>query len=166
MDRRRPLRIRALLKRLRANSTRVGRRFLRLPRAPLEAMIDTRIQGLEKSRFTTDEALIWAEGAEGSVAALAAHALGAPSGDVLAAPAGVVWGLTMLRRAGKAGGGEYDARLAQALREAAQAAAKLPASAFPAVLCATLARADVRSTTSSELGKRLRLTKAALTGKL
>lgn len=137
-----------------------------LPRAPLEAMIDARIEGLDKSHLATEEALAWAARAEGSVAALAAHVLGAPSEDLLAAPAGVVWGLIMLRRSGRAAGGSFDACLAQALRGAARAAAKLPASAFPAVLCATLARADLRSITASALEKRVRLTWAVLTGRL
>jgi 15-cis-phytoene synthase len=137
-----------------------------LPRAPFEAMIDSRIRMLGRSRLETDDALTWAAGAEGSAARLAAQILD-PAGDSgLAAPAGVVWGLVQLRRSGKAGGPEFDHCLRQALGEACRAARRLSSLAFPAALVATLARADLRTPSPSELEKRTRLAWSALTGRL
>ena len=135
-----------------------------LPRASLEAMIETRIGMLEKAWLEVTEALAWAEGAQGRLAGLAAVILGGPA--EAAAPAGLVWGLVLLRRAGKAGGEALEARLRAALEQAGRAAADLPAVAFPAALCATLARADLRSQAPSDLEKRVRLTWASLTGRL
>jgi phytoene synthase len=137
-----------------------------LPRAPLEAMIDTRIHGLGRSHFGTDDASAWAAGAEGSVARLAAQILDPAVDSDLAAPAGAVWGLVLLRRSGKAGGPAFDHRLRQALGEARRAGRRLSTRAFPAALVATLARADLRSPSSSELEKRARLAWSALTGRL
>ncbi len=137
-----------------------------LPRAPFEAIIDARVQLLGRSHLGIDEALAWAAGAEGSAARLAAQILD-PAGDsALAAPAGVVWGLVLLRRSGKAGGPEFEHRLRQALGEARRTAYRLSAPAFPAALVATLARADLRSPSASELEKRARLAWSALTGRL
>jgi phytoene synthase len=137
-----------------------------LPRAPFEAMIDARIQMLGVSHLETDDALAWAAGAEGSAARLAAQILD-PAGDSeLAEPAGVVWGLVLLRRSGKAGGPEFDQRLRQALAEARRSARLLSSLALPAALVATLARADLRSPSPSELEKRARLTWSALTGRV
>ncbi len=137
-----------------------------LPRVRLEAMIDARVRLLGRSRLEMDEALTWAAAAEGSAAHLAAQILD-PAGDSdLAAPAGVVWGLMLLRRSGKAAGSEFDRRLSQALGDAHVAARRLSTAAFPAALVASLARADLRSPSSSELEKRARLTWSALTGRL
>jgi phytoene synthase len=135
-----------------------------LPHARLEAMIDARVQLLGRSRLATDEAVAWAAAAEGSAARLAAQILD-PAGDSrLAAPAGVVWGLVLLRRSGKAGGPEFDRRMRQALEDARRAARRLSSLAFPAALVATLTRADLRSPSPSELEKRARLAWSALTG--
>lgn len=137
-----------------------------LPRAPFEAMIDARIRVLGRSRLETDDALAWAAGAESSAARLAAQILD-PAGDSgLAAPAGVVWGLVLLRRSGKARGPEFDHSLRQALGEARRAARRLSSLAFPAALVAALARADLRSPSPSQLEKRARLAWSALTGQL
>ena len=137
-----------------------------LPRAPIEAMIDARIRMLGRSRLETDDALAWAAGAEGSTARLAAHILD-PAGDSgLAAPAGLVWGLVLLRRSGRANGPGFDHCLRQALGEARQTARRLSTIAFPAALVATLARADLGSRSPSELEKRARLAWSALSGRL
>jgi phytoene synthase len=137
-----------------------------LPRAPFEAMIDARVGMLGRSRLETDDALVWAAGAEGSAARLAAQILDPAGDDGLAAPAGIVWGLALLRRAGKAGGPKFDHRLRQALGEARRAARRLSSLALPAALVATLARADLRSPSPSELEKRARLAWSALSGRL
>jgi len=137
-----------------------------LPREGLEAMIDARIRMLGRSRLETDDALAWAAGAEGSTARLAAHILD-PAGDSgLAAPAGLVWGLVLLRRSGRANGPGFDHCLRQALGEARQTARRLSTIAFPAALVATLARADLGSRSPSELEKRARLAWSALSGRL
>jgi phytoene synthase len=135
-----------------------------LPRAPLKTMIETRIGTLDKETFEPAEALAWADDTQGGLAGLAALVLGGPAEG--AAPAGIVWGLMLLRRAGKAGGAAFEARLRAALQQARRAARDLPAAAFPAALCATLARADPRSRAPSELEKRARLTWAFLSGRL
>ena len=137
-----------------------------LPRAPFEAMIDAHIGMLGRSRLETDEALAWAAGTEGSAAGLAAQILDPSSESGFAAPTGVVWGLVLLRRSGKASGPEFDLRLRQTLAEARRAARRLSSLAFPAALVATLARADLRSPRPSELEKRARLTWSAATGRL
>jgi len=138
----------------------------RLPRAPFNAIIEARIGALETPRFDLPGARAWAAAAEGSLSRLAALVLGAGEMAARAEPAGTVWGLMLLRRADKAGGDDYDADLREALAEARRAARGLPAAAFPAVLCATLARGDLGRTTVSEVGKRARLTWAALSGRL
>lgn len=129
-------------------------------------MIDARIQMLGRSHVESDDALAWAAGAEGSAARLAAQILDPPGDSGLAAPAGLVWGLMLLRRAGKAGGAQFDHHLRQALAEARRAARSLSTLALPAALVATLARADLLSPRPSELEKRARLTWSALTGRL
>jgi hypothetical protein len=75
-----------------------------------------------------------------------------------------VWGLVLQRRARRANG--VDGALRVALDEARSFARRLPTTAFPAALAATLARADLRTPRPSELEKRIRLAFAALTGAL
>jgi len=138
----------------------VAARAWRLPRTPLEAMIEARIDALQTPWFEAAEATAWAEQVQGSLAGLTALVLGGEAAR--AEPAGLVWGLMLLRRAGKAGGVEFETGLRKGLADARRAARALPAAAFPAALCATLARADG----ASELEKRARLALAALTGRL
>jgi phytoene synthase len=126
-----------------------------LPRAPLEAMVDARIDALEKPTLLDDEATAWARGVGGSAAQLAARALGAERPQDAAA-AGEAWGLVLLRRAGLISGG---ALVRNALRSAGADARRLSVTAFPAALPATLARAG---DSASELEKRARLICAAL----
>ena len=137
-----------------------------LPHAPFEAMIEARIAALETPTLEAPAALAWAGATQGSLGRLAALVLGAGETAAGAEAAGIVWGLVLLRRAGNVQGPEFDAGLREALANARRAARALPPTAFPAVLCATLARADLRTATTSEIEKRLRLTWAALTGKL
>ena len=147
-----------------AGELAVAARARSLPRARLEAMVDARFQLLGRSHLETDEALAWAAAAEGSAARLAAQILD-PAGDSgLAGPAGVVWGLMLLRRSGRAGGPEFDHRMRQELGDARAAARRLSSLAFPATIVAALARADLRSPSPSELEKRARLAWSALTG--
>lgn len=137
-----------------------------LPREPFETMIEARIEALERPRFEPDEALAWALGTQGGLARQAARVLGGVALDSLATPAGVVWGLVLLRRAGKTAGAASDDQIRSTLDAARRAAVGLGASAFPSTLCATLARADLKSDAPSDLEKRVRLTWAALTGRL
>jgi len=136
-----------------------------LPRAPFEAMIEARVGALETPPLDLTGARAWAVAAEGSLSRLAALILGAGEAAASAEPAGTVWGLTLLRRAGKTGGADYDAGLKEALVEARRGAKALPSAAFPAALCATLARGDL-GPAASEVGKRARLTWATLSGRL
>jgi phytoene synthase len=137
-----------------------------LPRAHLEAMIEARSRGLGRVRFEIDDALSWAEHAQGGLARLAARCLDPSSDGADAAPAGTVWGLILLRRSGRAGGTAFDARLRQVLEAAGRAARRLSPAAFPAALAATLARADLRPGSPTDFEKRARLTWSALIGRL
>ena len=137
-----------------------------LPREPLEAMIDARIGVLNTPKLALGDAVPWADGVGGSATLLAARVLDPASPGDAAARAGRVWGLVLLRRAGAVNPAETDPCLAASLEQAACAAGELSASAFPAVVCATLARDDLRSRTPSELVKRLRLFWAMARGRL
>lgn len=133
----------------------------RLPRAPLEAMIDARIDVLDRASLTPEEALQWADAVGGSAAALAAKILDPASARDAASPAGRAWGVVLLRRAGLA---RDDANtLRSTLGAANQAARALSVAAFPAALPAALARAR---DDASDLEKRVRLIWATLLGRL
>lgn len=136
-----------------------------LPLAPFETMISARIDCLGE-RPDSAQATAWAEGAQGPLAQLAVRVLCPVADETLATPAGVVWGLVLLRRSGRAGGDQFDDGLRARLAEARTAARRLPAAAFPAALPATLARSDLKLKTPGELEKRARLALAALTGRL
>ena len=133
-----------------------------LPRAPLEALIDARIAVADQPRLTPSQATTWADAVGGSTTALAARILDRASPDGAANPAGVVWGLVTLRRAGSIGADEVDVSIVDSLEVARIAARELSVAAFPAVVCATLARAR----SGSQIGKRLRLLAAVLSGRL
>ena len=135
-----------------------------LPEAPFEGMIEARIAGLGRQTLTAAEATAWASATEGRLAGVAATILGAGDVGKSAEPAGTVWGLLLQRRARRASG--VDGALRVALDEARSVARRLPTTAFPAALAATLARADLRTPSPSELEKRIRLALAALTGAL
>jgi 15-cis-phytoene synthase len=124
-----------------------------LTRELFEETIEARIAVLEAPVADEASALAWSRGAQGALARLAAEILGAGDQASLADPAGTAWGLRLLGR---------SEGLNQALAEARASARRLPAAAFPAALCATLARAP----RASELEKRARLTWAALTGRI
>ncbi|MEO8926843.1 MAG: squalene/phytoene synthase family protein [Caulobacteraceae bacterium] len=134
-----------------------------LPREPLEAMIEARIAVLDKAALNADEALQWADGVGGSMAVLAALILDAAAPPETAAPAGRVWGLILLRRAGLVGG-DIDRLIKESLTVASRAARALSAAAFPAVACATLARARPSSGPRPALETRLRLIWAVARG--
>jgi phytoene synthase len=133
---------------------------------PFETMIAARIDILGAARLEWVQARAWAAGAQGPLARLAARVLDPAADEALAEPSGIVWGLLLLRRSGRAGGEEFDLGLRAMLAEASQTASQLPTAAFPAALPATLARADLAAKAPGELRKRARLALAALTGRL
>jgi phytoene synthase len=137
-----------------------------LPLEPFETMIAARIETLGAERLEWARALAWAEGAQGALARLAAQVLDPAADEALASPAGTVWGLVLLRRSNRAGGGAFDLGLRAALAGASRAARRLPTAVFPAALPATLARMKLRSKGAGGLETRARLALASLTGRL
>ena len=133
-----------------------------LPRAPLEALIDARIAILDQPRLSLGQATAWAQAVGGSTTGIATQILDAASPGAAAGPAGVVWGLMTLKRSRAIDADDVDALIADTLKVAQTSARRLSVTAFPAVACATLARAR----SGSEMAKRLRLLAAVLTGRL
>ena len=137
-----------------------------LPRAPLEGMIDARIDTLEPASLDLPQALGWADSAAGSAAVLAAMILDADAPAEAAVAAGRVWGLVLLVRLGlvdrRAAVGWIGGGLAEARRDAR----RLGVAAFPAVAHATLARGLSEAGEDSPLVKRLRMLWAVSTGSL
>ena len=114
-----------------------------LPREPIEAMIDARIEALDPDRAEDAR-----RRAGGSTAVAAAMSLGDPGLAEAARLAGEVW----------SGSGALTAASADARR--------LEPSAFPSVAHVTLARAYRRGESVSQLGARLRLLRAVVSGRL
>jgi phytoene synthase len=137
-----------------------------LPRVPLEAMIDGRIEALEAAALDAAGAVRWADAVQGSVARAAALILDPSAPSEAAAPAGRAWGLALLLRAGPAAPGLLDAPLRAAVDEARIAARALSAAAFPAALPTRLARFDLAGRTPGPIGKQLSLVLAVATGRL
>lgn len=138
-----------------------------LGREALAAIIEARIEAIGQAMDDAETAPRWARQVEGALAVLAGQVLGArPQEEAAIAAAGVVWGLVILRRSGRAAGGAIDAALSQCLSGASEACRALPPAVFPAALCATLARAETGSRRVGGIVKRLRLARAALTGRL
>ncbi|MGI8841843.1 MAG: squalene/phytoene synthase family protein [Caulobacteraceae bacterium] len=135
-----------------------------LPRAPIEAMIEARLAVLGRAGLDIDRALLWARDVGGSAAVLAARVLDPAARTEAAEPAGQVWGLVLLRRAGRADHAELDRAIAESLPRASAMARGLSARAFPAAACATLARARFDSGGLFEVERRLRLVRAVARG--
>jgi phytoene synthase len=134
----------------------------RLPRAPLEAMIDARYRELDPAPMNLIDALEWAEGTGGGAAEAAALVLD-PAADVAKArEAGKAWAIGRLI---STAGMEGEATLA-ALDVALVNAQGLSVAAFPAVAHATLARVRGKGRRPSDLEARLRLFWAVLRGRL
>jgi phytoene synthase len=142
----------------------VGRH--RLPRTPLEAMIDGQIEALEQAALDEAAAVRWADAVEGSVAATVATVLDPSSPAQAAAPAGRAWGLALLLRSSRAPGEIVLPLLREALGEARASAKALSVAALPAALPARLARFDLAARTPGPLAKRLSLVVASATGRL
>jgi phytoene synthase len=133
-----------------------------LPRGLLDAMINARIEALAAPPSDLDSANAWADAVGGSAAILAARILDPAGPAEAAAPAGRVWSLVHLRRAGRVSGAAFDTALRVQLGEARRQARCLSARAFPAALAATLARAP----DAGPIEGRLRLVWAAARGSI
>jgi phytoene synthase len=149
-----------------AQALAAARRRHDLPAPPFEAMIDARIDVLDRASLDLAQALAWADAAGGSVTMLAAMILDRDAPAEAAIAAGRVWGLVLLVRQAlvdrNAATGWLDGGLGEARREAR----RLGVSAFPAVAYATLARGFAGRGEDSPLVKRLRMLWAVSTGRL
>lgn len=130
----------------------------RLPRAPLEAMIDARYRELDEAPMSPDERRDWAEGAAGEAAGLVLRILtGSDAGLAAARAGGRAW---MLARA------TPKPDTVRPLVELALAEVRaIPPEAFPAIAHAALARPYLAGRRPSAFGKRLRMLAATVSGR-
>lgn len=131
-----------------------------LPRATLEAMIDARYRQLDPEPLEAAEAVLLAQETAGAAARLAALILADAGEGDRAEAAGALWALGRRRLAGEP---SPSPELIASLREQARG---LGVAAFPAGAHGALARAYGRGREPSPLGKRWRITLAALTGRI
>ncbi len=141
-----------------------------LERDGLEALIDGRLRELEPWPLAEDEVTQYLDATAGCLMTLAARVL-APDARIDLRAAGRAWGLAGLLRLGGRLPPGWDAeavkgRVDDTLRQANLALAELPVTAFPAVVYAALARPYAAGRVPSELTKRMRLTWAAMRGRL
>jgi len=147
---------RAVRKHPTAEALALAVRRRRLPREALEGLVDARYRELDPAAMDEAEALEWAVGTGGGVAALAARML-APEADPEAArPAGSTWALG--RRALEAP--SLRPAFEQMRIRGRAGVRRLPAAAFPAVAHAALAGRSG----GSPLVRRLRVTWAVARG--
>ncbi len=137
----------------RALAVAVGRRAI--AREPLEVMIDARIDALDPAQAPEAR-----RRAGGSTAVAAAMILGDPKRAEAARRAGEVWGACVDPLPLSERMGVHD------LATASSDARRLELAAFPAVAHVTLARAYLTGKPVTTLGRRLRLLRAVLTGRL
>ena len=137
-----------------------------LPRQPLEAMIDARIDVLDRASLDLPQALAWADAAGGSSTLLAAMMLDADAPAEAAIAAGRVWGLVLLVRQQLVDRAAAAGWILGGLAEARGEARRLGVRAFPAVAHATLARGLATNGDESPLIKRIRMLWAVSTGRL
>jgi phytoene synthase len=137
-----------------------------LPRAPLEAMIDGRIEALGQASLDAEAAACWADTVEGSAAVMAAALLDRTAPADAARSAGRAWGLALLQRSGLASPEVVRTPLRRALAQASAEAPKLGVTAFPAALPAALARYDLAGRAPGPFRRRLRLVFAAAAARL
>jgi len=129
----------------------------RLPREPLEAMIDARYRELDSTPLKPKEALAWARDTGGRAAELAAMILASAAEAGPARAAGAAWALG--RRA--ADTPRLSGVAGKALDGARQAARGLSAQAFPAA-----AHAALVGQKRSPLTDRFRIVFAVLRGRI
>lgn len=137
-----------------------------LPRPPLDGMIDGRLAALNAEPLPLAPARDWALAVGGGAALAAARILDPAAPAEAVVPAGEVWGLLLLRRSGRAQGADLDRDIADRLRIAGRAAVQVSPAAFPAIVCATLARRDLRRGETSVLERCARMVWAVMTGRL
>lgn len=126
-----------------------------LPREPLEAMIDARLIEVDGGPKDVPQAIAWADGVGGGAMRAAALILDPATPANATSAAGRAWALS--RRPDIEGAAAArDSALAEARRQVRG----LSVAALPAVLPLVAVRAK------GELGKRLRLTWAAATGRI
>lgn len=160
----------------------------RLPREPLDRMIDTRSADLEREPFGDEAALTaYLDGTAGAVMWAAAVLLDPGARPEHVEAAGRAWGWAGVWRAGGAWAARgrrwrpqnwaddmtpealaavVRTRVEEALDGARLELQRLPVAAFPAVAYAGLARDHVRGRRPGDLAKRLKLLRATLTGRL
>ena len=137
-----------------------------LRRPPFDAMIDAHTAALDATPLGLEVATSWARAVGGESAFLAARILDPRAEPAAIVPAGEVWGLLLLRRAGRLRGADLDRQITGKLAEAARSARGVGPAAFPAIACATLARGDLKRGEMSALERRARLVWSILTGRL
>ena len=137
-----------------------------LPRAPLDAMIDGRIQALGLTVLTLDQAVRWSGDVAGSASTVAALVLDPKAPASTTCAAGALWGLSTLARSGQLDPREAAEYVASRLPIVSRAATRLSPSAFPAVAHATLARRIGRAKTHGPTEARARIIFAVMTGRL
>lgn len=138
----------------------------RLPRAPLEAMIDGHVEALESAALDEAQAERWADQVEGTLAKLASMTLDPQSPAEAAAAAGRAWGLALALRAGLATRDVIAPPLRRALESARADARALSPAALPAALPACLARYELSGRRASPFRKRLTLVAAVARGRI
>lgn len=131
-----------------------------LPRTPLETMIDARYRQLDPEPLDGAEAVLLAQETAGAAARLAALILADAGEGDRAEAAGALWALGRRRLAGEP---SPSPELIAPLRAQAKG---LGVAAFPAGAHGALARAYGRGREPSPVGKRWRITLAALTGRI
>ena len=134
----------------------------RLPRGPLEAMIDARYRELDAAPMNLADALEWARGSGGAAAQAAALTLDPKADLARAERAGEAWAIGRLMGTAGMEGEAPKAALAEALA----AGQGMSVAAFPAVAHATLARVRAQGRRPAELEARLRLFWATALGRL
>jgi phytoene synthase len=157
----RPVRAHPLARELAAVVARHG-----LPVAPLEAMVEGRIEAVGSPGLDLVAAERWAADVGGSAAVLAALVLGAGQAAGAAAPAGRLIGYSLLARDHGLDRQSILPLVEGGLRAANEAARELPPAAFPVIAAATLVRSGLSDRPPSELSRRLRLIWAVARGRV
>ena len=137
-----------------------------LPRGPLEAMIDGRLEILGLPALALEQALQWSADVAGSVATAAGRVLDPDAPASTLAAAGALWGLSALARAGLVPRQSAATHIAADIPAVSRAARRLSPAVFPAVAHATLARGLGGDKSIGPAAARARMIVAVLTGRL
>jgi phytoene synthase len=137
-----------------------------LPRPLLEAMIDARIEMLERGEVPLATALVCADELGGSVAALASAILDPASPAGAARTAGSAWWLLTAAMSGLAVDAERDDGLRRSLEAAKESSRRVSVTAFPAIAHLAVRSRDLRGGRPPALVARLRILRSVLQGHL